>query len=126
MSPSDAIKPTTEAKAPFWLITGFGLSLTLLALQQGHRVIATSRTLSKIPHLVKQVVDLGGIWHPLGVTTPRSSLQAVVGQGITHFGKIDVLVNSAGVGTIDVVEDFSDEETEKLMQTNFYGPVKLI
>ena len=97
------------SKPLVWLITGcssgFGLSLSLIALRAGHSVIATSRKPSKSQDLVKQIEDLGGIWLPLDVTAPPAELQKVVDAGKEKFGRIDVLVNNAGIGVIGPLED---------------------
>lgn len=83
-----------------WFITGagsgFGLSLALLALHNGHRVIATARNPSKTPEAVSQVEKLGGVWHTLDVTNPEPELAKAVEKAISVYGRIDILVNSAG------------------------------
>lgn len=99
--------PTTPL---VWLITGsssgFGTSLTFIALNAGHKVIATSRNPSKTPDLVKQVEDLGGIWLTLDVTDTPENLQKVVAEGTKKFGRIDILANVAGIGILGALEDF--------------------
>lgn len=92
-----------------WLITGsssgFGKSLTLLALKSGHKVIATSRTPSKEPKLVEEVEKLGGIYLPLDISSSKEELEKVVKQGLETFLRIDVLVNCAGIGILGALED---------------------
>jgi NAD(P)-dependent dehydrogenase (short-subunit alcohol dehydrogenase family) len=98
-----------STKPLVWLITGcssgFGNSLSLTALKAGHKVIATSRNPSKDPELVKQVKELGGIWLPLDLKGSPSDLAKVVEEGKNKFGRIDVLVNNAGIGVIGALED---------------------
>jgi NAD(P)-dependent dehydrogenase (short-subunit alcohol dehydrogenase family) len=93
-----------------WLITGcstgFGKSLTLLVLKAGHHVIATSRTPSKTPSLVQKVEDLGGIWLPLDMTADKENMRKVVEEGTKRFGRVDVLVNNAGMSILGALEDF--------------------
>jgi NAD(P)-dependent dehydrogenase (short-subunit alcohol dehydrogenase family) len=98
-----------SSKPLVWLITGcssgFGLSLSLIALKAGHSVIATSRNPSKNPDLVKQVESLGGIWLPLDVTGSPAELQKAVDAGRHRFGEIDVLDNNAAIGVLGPLED---------------------
>jgi NAD(P)-dependent dehydrogenase (short-subunit alcohol dehydrogenase family) len=101
---------SAENKPLVWLITGsssgFGTSLTFIALKAGHKVIATSRNPSKTPDLVKQVEDLGGIWLALDVNETPEVLQKVVAEGTKKFGRIDVLANVAGMSIMGALEDF--------------------
>ena len=100
----------SSTKSLVWLITGcssgFGEALAFIALKAGHKVIATSRTPSRTPDLVKKVVEMGGIWLPLDVAAPLPTHQALVKEGIEKFGRIDVLVNCAGMSVVGAVEDF--------------------
>jgi NAD(P)-dependent dehydrogenase (short-subunit alcohol dehydrogenase family) len=94
--------------SPIWLITGcssgFGLSLTLLALRSGHKVIATSRNPSKTPKLVSQVEALGGVWHQLDVCNPEHELEEVLRKARSVYGTINILVNSAAYALLGAFE----------------------
>jgi NAD(P)-dependent dehydrogenase (short-subunit alcohol dehydrogenase family) len=112
-----------------WLITGcssgLGLSLTLLLLRDGHRVIATSRNPSRTPSEVDQVKSLGGHWLALDVTLPESKISAVVDTAAGICGEIDVLVNCAGYAQLGAFESISEAEVRSQMETNYFGPLKL-
>ncbi|KAH7417394.1 hypothetical protein BKA64DRAFT_769345 [Cadophora sp. MPI-SDFR-AT-0126] len=119
----------SSSKPLVWLITGcssgFGESLAFIALKAGHKVIATSRNPSRTPGLVNKVEELGGIWLTLDVSAPLPVHQALIKEGIEKFGRIDVLVNCAGMSVIGAIEDFSDDEAHLVMDTNFFGPLRL-
>jgi len=94
---------------PVWLITGcssgFGASLALLALRNGHHVIASSRSLAKTLELVAQVEDLGGAWLTLDICS--SNLFSVVESATQIYGKIDILVNNAAYCLLGGFETFT-------------------
>lgn len=92
-----------------WLITGcssgFGASLSLLALRSGHKVIATSRNPSRTPELVRHVEELVGAWLQLDVNAPNSA--QVIDDAVKIFGRIDVLVNNAAFCLLGTLEDLT-------------------
>lgn len=111
-----------------WFITGcssgFGLGLARLALQAGHKVIATSRTPSKTPELVSEISSLGGTWLALDVCSP--SLSQILDHALSVHGHIDYLVNNAGSSLLGPLEDISDTEARSIMDINFFAPLNII
>ncbi|KAL4902911.1 hypothetical protein BDW74DRAFT_157101 [Aspergillus multicolor] len=112
-----------------WFITGassgFGLDLALLALQSGHKVIGTVRNASKSSTAVSAIKNAGGEILELDVTN-ASTVSDVVAQANTLHGGIDILVNNAGYSLLGAIEDMSDEEAHAQLETNFFGPLRLI
>jgi NAD(P)-dependent dehydrogenase (short-subunit alcohol dehydrogenase family) len=95
-------------KDPVWFITGcssgFGLSLALLALRNGHRVVATSRKPSNTPDEVSQFETLGGTWMELDVCSPDAT--SLLDKATAIYGRIDILVNNAGYALLGAFETF--------------------
>ncbi len=121
-----AHNPSTTSSKVFLITgcsTGLGLSLAHAALKSGHQVIATSRNPVGTPSAVKSVEALGGTWLPLDIIS--SLLEDQFNVAFNVHGRIDVLVNNAGVGITGAVEDFPPELYNELFETNFFGPVKL-
>ena len=56
----------------------------------------------------------------LDVTDPTAATR-VVSDAVDHFGRIDVLVNSAGYGLITAFEEMSPEQIHQQFATNVYG-----
>jgi len=92
---------------PVWLITGcstgFGREFAKQLLGSGYRTVVTARH----PAQVGALAALGdALVLPLDVT---DRAQIAVAAAETHFGRIDVLVNNAGIGYFAAIEELRGE-----------------
>jgi NADP-dependent 3-hydroxy acid dehydrogenase YdfG len=111
-----------------WLITGsstgFGRSLTEAVLKQGDRVVATARKPEQLEDLGQQYPETMKTVR-LDVTRQREVREAVE-IALSTFGRIDVLVNNAGYGTMGAIEEVSDEDIKHQFDTNLFGALNMI
>jgi NAD(P)-dependent dehydrogenase (short-subunit alcohol dehydrogenase family) len=114
--------------AKVWLITGsstgFGRSLTEAVLKKGDSVIATARKPEQLDDLVTKYTDTAKAVR-LDVTNPQEVHDAV-DAAIDAFGRIDVLVNNAGYGTVGAIEEVSDEAIRRQFDTNVFGALEMM
>lgn len=105
--------------------SGLGYSLAKAAIAAGHKVIATSRNPSKTPDKVAEITSLGGIWATLDVSSPslESQFQDTI-LPLVH-GKIDVLINNAGIASGSIFEDFEIDLARAIFETNVWGIMRL-
>jgi NAD(P)-dependent dehydrogenase (short-subunit alcohol dehydrogenase family) len=96
--------------------SGFGLASARLFLARGWNVIATMR--SPDPALFDSHDRL--LVAALDVTDPNS-ISAAIAKGIARFGRIDALVNNAGVGLFGAAEATPAEVTQQVFETNTFG-----
>jgi NAD(P)-dependent dehydrogenase (short-subunit alcohol dehydrogenase family) len=100
---------------------GFGRELALAALAAGDRVMATARR----PHQLAELVAAGGErvrTAPLDVTDPEQ-VSAAVARTLAEFGRVDVVVNNAGHGSVGAVEELELADLRALMDVMFFGAV---
>jgi NADP-dependent 3-hydroxy acid dehydrogenase YdfG len=114
--------------AKVWLITGsstgFGRSLTEAVLKKGDSVIATARKPEQLDDLVTKYPGTAKAVR-LDVTNPQEVHNAV-DAAIDVFGRIDVLVNNAGYGTVGAIEEVSDEAIRRQFDTNVFGALEMM
>ena len=111
-----------------WFITGassgFGRELAAAVIARGDQVAVTARDLSKVADFVDDY-PLQAKAYELDVTKPASIPKAVV-EARRDFGRLDVVVNNAGYGLIGALEECSDEQMLRNIDTNLTGPLRVM
>ena len=109
-----------------WLITGasrgMGASFVRAALAAGDRVVATARR----PEDVSAAFDASDslLAVRLDVTSAEQAA-AAVNDAVDRFGRIDVVVNSAGASFKGFFEEMSPHQVEQQLATNLLGPMNV-
>lgn len=111
-----------------WLITGassgFGRSIAEAALAAGDTVVATARRPEALDALIAAHPDRA-VALQLDVTD-TARIADVVADTVLWYGRIDVVVNNAGLGLIGAVEETTDRELRDLMDLHFFAPAALV
>jgi NAD(P)-dependent dehydrogenase (short-subunit alcohol dehydrogenase family) len=113
----------TQENKPVWFITGcstgFGRALARHALDRGYRVVVTARNPAEVEDLAAGRQERALV-APLDVTQP-TQIAAGVAAAEARFGRIDVLVNNAGIGYFGAIEESDDAEVRRMFEINFWG-----
>jgi NAD(P)-dependent dehydrogenase (short-subunit alcohol dehydrogenase family) len=104
--------------------TGFGRSLATEALNRGHQVALAVRTPESVADLV---AAHPGKAHAIrfDLTKPADAERAVQ-ETVEQFGSLDALINNAGYGLLAALEETTDDQLTRNLETNFTGPFRLI
>ena len=110
------------ATPPVALVTGassgIGKAATLTLSDAGFLVIGTSRDVSRVtPRKRVTFLDLD--------VTSDESVTHVVRQVIERFGRIDVLVNNAGIGASGAAEEISVAQAQTVFDVNVFGLMRM-
>lgn len=102
--------------------TGVGLFTAIRLAEAGFTVVATMRDTSKQQALFDEAANAGVELEvrPLDVTH-QASIDTAVSSVMAAHGRIDLLVNNAGAGFLGSVEQTSDADLRRTMETNFFG-----
>jgi NAD(P)-dependent dehydrogenase (short-subunit alcohol dehydrogenase family) len=105
--------------------TGFGKLMSITLSKAGHTVIAGMRNVTgNNADVAKELAALPNVEvTELDVTSDESVANAVA-QTLRKHGKIDVLINNAGVSGFGLLEAYSIDQIKKMFEVNFYGVVR--
>ncbi|MGQ4389992.1 SDR family NAD(P)-dependent oxidoreductase [Streptomyces sp. SAS_270] len=108
--------------------SGIGLAAAVAAAEAGWIAVATLRDTSRADALRKAAAEAGVADRVhvkrLDVIDPES-VAACVDEVIAEFGKLDALVNNAGVGQVGTIEQGTVEDVRSAMEVNFFGVVNV-
>ncbi|WP_175671634.1 oxidoreductase [Burkholderia ambifaria] len=109
-----------------WLVTGcstgFGRFIAEHLLNSGDKVVATARKSETIAEFQSRG---DALVLPLDVTD-REQCRKAVEAAEAHFGRIDVLINNAGIGFFGAVEETGESDARRLFEVNFFGTANMI
>lgn len=102
---------------------GFGFAAVEELAARGHRAAATMRNTERDGAAVR-AVDPERVAVLRCDVTDRETIDAAVAGALERFGRIDVLFNNAGYGLYGPIEDLSEEEILRELDTNFVGQIR--
>ncbi|NNC70046.1 MAG: SDR family oxidoreductase, partial [Flavobacteriaceae bacterium] len=98
--------------------SGIGKSIAEYLTEKGMIVYGTSRNPDKVAPVNFQLF-------PLDVTD-STSISKAIDELITKEGKLDVLINNAGMGITGPLEETPTQEMRRVFETNFFGAIEVI
>lgn len=106
---------------------GLGLVLAREFASRGAKLALCARSADKL-EIARQELEKSGaevIARPADLTN-QYEVKAVIDEVVRHYGKIDVLVNNAGIIQVGPVDNMEIADYEKAMQVNFWAPLYAI
>ena len=98
--------------------SGIGKSIGEFLHTKGFIVYGTSRNPEKITNSVFPLITLD--------VRNKESIQKAIATVIAKSGRVDVVINNAGVGITGPIEEIPTEEIQNNFETNLFGPIEVM
>ncbi len=106
--------------------SGIGLATAVAFAEGGDRVVATLRATSRREGFEAALAKAGVDVEPLDLdVTDGDAARAAVASVVERHGRIDVLVNNAGIGSTATLEELTIDDFRRSLEVNFFGVLHL-
>jgi 3-oxoacyl-[acyl-carrier protein] reductase len=117
----------TELNAKVAIVTGggsgIGQGIALALAREGARVVICGRRADPLERTVAAIEEMGGV--ALAVQADVSQVEHVerlVSQTLEAYGRVDILINNAGIGGSGRIHEHDVETWDRVMAVNLRGP----
>ena len=107
--------------------SGVGAAAAKLLAEEGAKVVITARRAAALEAVAKEIETAGGtvLAVPTDISKPGDA-ENLVEKTMEKFGKIDVLVNNAGIleEGLKPIDRYTDEDLDRILETNTKGTMR--
>ncbi|WP_353649176.1 SDR family oxidoreductase [Nakamurella sp. A5-74] len=102
--------------------SGMGEATALHLAERGAKIVLGARRADRLEALATRIVGAGGeaVWLPTDVSR-RADMEALIALATTTYGRLDVLVNNAGIMPISAIDDLRVDDWEAMIDVNIKG-----
>lgn len=102
--------------------SGIGKALAEKYAKEGFKLVLAARRLERLEALKERLSNVEVLPVQTDVTSEEDCKQ-LVEKAVAHFGKIDILINNAGISMRASIEDLDTEVLRQVMDVNYWGTV---
>ena len=101
---------------------GIGKGIAIRFAEEGAAVVLASRSADLLASIAGQIRDGDGRALALSLDVRRpESVEAVVQETVREYGRLDIMVNNAGISMVHPSEDLKPEDWQRALETDLFG-----
>ena len=101
--------------------SGIGLAITQAYLARGYNVVGNARTLARLESAAEQLGHPANFLMVPGDIALPSTAAALFERAVAAFGKVDILINNAGIFIAKPIGEYTEDDLESIISTNLKG-----
>ena len=105
--------------------SGIGLATAQLLAEQGFAIVGVGRSKDKLATLEAEIADPAKVLAVSADVTDPQAPKQIVAAALEKFGRMDCLVNNAGLGSPKPLDETDDETLDQFLDVMLVGPFRL-
>ncbi|CAN7493366.1 SDR family oxidoreductase [Duganella sp. LjRoot269] len=101
--------------------SGIGFSIAEAYLKRGYNVVGNARTLDRLQTAAAKLGNPSNFLPVAGDIAEPATAKALFERAIAAYGKVDILINNAGIFVAKPIADYSQADVEGIVSTNLMG-----
>ncbi|SEI42880.1 SDR family NAD(P)-dependent oxidoreductase [Achromobacter sp. NFACC18-2] len=101
--------------------SGIGFALAQAYLRRGDNVVGNARSQEGLAAAADRLGNPASFLPVAGDIALAGTAREIVGQAIARFGRIDVLINNAGIFIPKPLGEYTDDDLDRIIDTNLKG-----
>jgi len=101
--------------------SGIGFALAEAFLKRGDNVVGNARTLERLEQAANKLGNPANFVAVAGDIASADTAQRLFDTAIERFGRVDILINNAGIFIAKPVQDYTADDLDALLATNLKG-----
>lgn len=101
---------------------GIGKGIAIRYAEEGAAVVLASRSEDVLASIARQIQDAGGRALALALDVRSAdSVEDVVQKAVKEYGRLDIMVNNAGISMVQPSEELKPEDWQRALETDLFG-----
>lgn len=103
--------------------SGIGAATAIRFVAEGSNVLLVDTNSDGLATVLKSIGDNDHAQSMIADVQDESAVEACVRQAVNAWGRVDIVVNNAGIGSSISLQDFTREEFDRIFGVNLRGPL---
>jgi NAD(P)-dependent dehydrogenase (short-subunit alcohol dehydrogenase family) len=101
--------------------SGIGFAIAKAYLERGYNVVGNARTLERLQSAAEQLGNPPNFLLVPGDISKAATAASLFEKAIAAFGKVDILINNAGIFVAKPISEYTEDDLESIVSTNLKG-----
>ncbi len=105
--------------------SGLGAALSEALAKKGYVLVLGGRNKKKVEEFTHKIQKITEVEAVVMDVRKKNDCYTFIEKGVKRFGRLDILINNAGIWKKTPIEKVTEEEIKEIFETNVFGPIYL-